>query len=105
MNDTFSIVQLLHRLKIRSADGNDTLLKVCPCIALYHLIKCENAASQVIKNPLSRHLPPGFVCYGMSQQSELHNPIQFASNLPDNTPIGFVIGDNLVSVVFSHRTL
>lgn len=67
------MVQLLHRLKIRSADGNDTLLKV-------------------IKNPLSRHLPPGLVCYGMSQQSELHNPMQFASTLPDNTPIGFVIG-------------
>jgi len=67
------MVQLLHRLKIRSADGDDTLLKV-------------------IKNPLSRHLPAGLVCFGMSQQSELHNPMQFASTLPDNTPIGFVIG-------------
>lgn len=46
----------------------------------------------MIKNPLSRHLPPGLVCFGMSQQSELHNPMHFATTLPDNTPIGFVIG-------------
>ena len=39
------MVQLLHRLKIRSADGNDMLLKV-------------------IKNPMSRHLPAGVRCYG-----------------------------------------
>lgn len=40
-----SKVQLLHRLKIRSADGNDMLLKV-------------------VKNPMSRHLPAGTRCYG-----------------------------------------
>jgi EMG1/NEP1 methyltransferase len=39
------MVQLLHRLKIRSVDGNDTLLKV-------------------IKNPISRHLPAGARCFG-----------------------------------------
>ena len=39
------MVQLLHRLKIRSADGRDMLLKV-------------------IKNPISRHLPAGAMCYG-----------------------------------------
>ncbi len=39
------MVQLLHRLKIRSADGNDMLLKV-------------------IKNPISRHLPAGAKIYG-----------------------------------------
>lgn len=38
-------VQLLHKLKVRSADGSETLLKV-------------------IKNPISRHLPAGFKCYG-----------------------------------------
>lgn len=38
-------VQLLHKLKVRSADGSATLLKV-------------------IKNPISRHLPAGFKCYG-----------------------------------------
>ena len=39
------VVQLLHRLKIRSNDGSETLLKV-------------------IKNPISRHLPAGLRCYG-----------------------------------------
>lgn len=39
------MVQLLHKLKIRSADGNEMLLKV-------------------IKNPISRHLPAGARCYG-----------------------------------------
>lgn len=39
------MVQLLHRLKIRSADGKDMLLKV-------------------VKNPISRHLPAGARCYG-----------------------------------------
>lgn len=41
------MVQLLHRLKIRSADGKDMLLKV-------------------VKNPISRHLPAGARCYGES---------------------------------------
>ena len=39
------MVQLLHKLKIRSADGKDMLLKV-------------------VKNPISRHLPAGARCYG-----------------------------------------
>ena len=39
------MVQLLHRLKIRSSDGNDMLLKV-------------------VKNPISRHLPAGAKYYG-----------------------------------------
>ena len=39
------MVQLLHRLKIRSSDGNDMLLKV-------------------VKNPISRHLPVGAKYYG-----------------------------------------
>jgi rRNA small subunit pseudouridine methyltransferase Nep1 len=39
------MVQLLHRLKIRSADGRDMLLKV-------------------VKNPIARHLPAGARCYG-----------------------------------------
>ena len=68
------MVQLLHRLKIRSSDGNDTLLKV-------------------IKNPMSRHLPPGIRCYGFSVGGTLYNPINFAENLPDNNEsIMFVIG-------------
>jgi rRNA small subunit pseudouridine methyltransferase Nep1 len=42
------MVQLLHRLKIRSSDGKDMLLKV-------------------VKNPISRHLPAGARCYGNEQ--------------------------------------
>lgn len=74
------IVQLLHRLKIRSADGSETLLKV-------------------IKNPMSRHLPAGIRCYGMSQQGQLYSPVHFAAQLPDNTPIAFVIGAFAVGAI------
>lgn len=67
------MVQLLHRLKIRSADGNDTLLKV-------------------IKNPISRHLPPGARCYGFSQHGQLYNPNRLATLMPDDVPIILVFG-------------
>lgn len=40
------MVQLLHRLKIRSSDGKDMLIKV-------------------IKNPISRHIPAGAKCIGI----------------------------------------
>jgi len=67
------MVQLLHRLKIRSADGDDTLLKV-------------------IKNPMSRHLPAGIRCYGFSAGGTLYNPAAFATQLPTDVPIMFVFG-------------
>jgi rRNA small subunit pseudouridine methyltransferase Nep1 len=67
------IVQLLHRLKIRSSDGNETLLKV-------------------IKNPMSRHLPPGIRCYGLSQSGTLYTPMNFIRSIPEDEPIMFVIG-------------
>jgi rRNA small subunit pseudouridine methyltransferase Nep1 len=67
------MVQLLHRLKIRSADGKDMLLKV-------------------VKNPISRHLPAGARCYGFSHTGTLHNPTTWATNLPDKTPIVLVFG-------------
>lgn len=67
------MVQLLHKLKIRSADGNDMLLKV-------------------IKNPITRHLPAGARCYGFSHKGELHNPVTFAQSLPDDVPIVLVFG-------------
>lgn len=47
------MVQLLNKLKIRSADGNDMLLKV-------------------IKNPISRHLPAGAHCFGTNFIHLLH---------------------------------
>ena len=67
-------------MKIRSADGNETLLKV-------------------IKNPMSRHLPAGIRCYGMSQLGQLYSPIHFASQLPDDTPVAFVIGAFAVGAI------
>eukprot|EP01041_Mallomonas_annulata_P007368 gene7368-15048_t len=67
------MVQLLHRLKIRSTDGNDMLLRV-------------------VKNPISRHLPAGAQCYGMSHKGTLFNPVHFAAGLPDDKPIVFIFG-------------
>ena len=67
------MVQLLHRLKIRSADGREMLLRV-------------------IKNPMSRHLPPGVRCFGLSCQGTLYNPHHFAASLPTTEPIMFVFG-------------
>ena len=67
------MVQLLHRLKIRSADGKDMLLRV-------------------IKNPMSRHLPPGIRCYGLSCKGTLYNPHHFATTLPTKEPVMFVFG-------------
>eukprot|EP01036_Dinobryon_divergens_P024993 gene24993-33497_t len=68
------MVQLLHRLKIRSSDGRDMLLKV-------------------IKNPISRHLPAGAVCYGFSHQGTLYNPMNFASKLPTKgSPVVLIFG-------------
>ena len=66
------MVQLLHKLKVRAADGRETLLKV-------------------IKNPIQRHLPPDCVCYGFSVQGDRYTPGAFAATLPDK-PVCFVIG-------------
>lgn len=68
-----STVQLLHKLKVRSADGKATLLKV-------------------IKNPITRHLPAGCKCYGFSVQGTLYNPSSLACALPEDKPIVFVLG-------------
>ena len=63
----------MHRLKIRSADGKDTLLKV-------------------IKNPISRHIPAGARCFGFSHKGQVYNPSHFAAALPDDVPIVLVFG-------------
>ena len=67
------MVQLLHKLKVRAADGRETLLKV-------------------IKNPIQRHLPPGTVCYGFSCEGDRYTPDAFAATLPTDKPVCFVIG-------------
>mmetsp|Transcript_10268 Transcript_10268/g.15458 ORF Transcript_10268/g.15458 Transcript_10268/m.15458 type:complete len:227 (-) Transcript_10268:47-727(-) len=68
------MVQLLHKLKIRSSTGSQTLLKV-------------------VKNPVSRHLPTGCHVYGFSVQGTLYTPTHFAGSLPEApTPVCFVLG-------------
>lgn len=67
------MVQLLHRLKIRSADGRDMLLKV-------------------VKNPISRHIPAGAKVIGFSHLGELKSPTAFAKTLPTDGPIVLMFG-------------
>ena len=84
-----NLVQLLHKLKIRSAEGNQTLMKV-------------------IKNPITNHLPIGarrigisldasdlmfvFFRVGTSVTGTLIDPIDLVNALPSNEPIVFVFG-------------
>ncbi len=58
---------------MRASNGSETLLKV---------IKC----------PVSAHLPPGFHGYGFSCTAELQSPAAFASSLPRDAPLVFVLG-------------
>ncbi|CAM9684697.1 unnamed protein product [Chrysoparadoxa australica] len=67
------MVQLLHKLKIRAAKTNETLLKV-------------------VKNPITRHLPPGARIYALSSAGTLYNPLSFAAQLPEDQPVVFYIG-------------
>jgi rRNA small subunit pseudouridine methyltransferase Nep1 len=56
------MVQLLHKMKIKAADSNVTLLKV-------------------IKNPFHNHLPAGCRVYGMSRTGTLYNPASLADKV------------------------
>lgn len=68
------MVQLLHKLKIRSATDSEVLLKV-------------------IKNPISRHLPPNCHAYAFEPSGDLYSPRAFAASLPDDgKPILLVLG-------------
>ena len=67
------MVQLLHTMKIRSTDGNLTLLKV-------------------VKNPVTKHLPANCKKFGCSTTGKLVNPWEFVKTLPTNEPIVFVFG-------------
>ena len=69
------MVQLLHKLKIRSSTNSEVLLKV-------------------IKNPFSNHMPAGSHVYGFSVGGTLYNPRSFAERaLPDDgLPLVLVFG-------------
>jgi rRNA small subunit pseudouridine methyltransferase Nep1 len=67
------MVQLLHKLKIRSSDGKDMLLKV-------------------VKNPISRHIPAGAKVIGFSHLGNLTSPLNVAKALPAEGPIVLLFG-------------
>lgn len=69
----FLIVQLLHTLKIRSTDGNHTLLSV-------------------IKNPVTKHLPANAKRYALTCTGTLVDPWQFVEKLPIDEPVVFIFG-------------
>src|SRR3989338_5229779 len=67
------MVQLLHKLSIRAADGPMKLLNV-------------------IKNPVVDHLPTGARKIGLSVQAKLVDINAWVGDLPKDKPIVFVIG-------------
>ena len=67
------MVQLLHKLKIRSSSNTETLLKV-------------------VKNPVSIHLPAGARKIGLSVTGNLVHPGEYVASLPQNEPIVLVFG-------------
>mmetsp|Transcript_23473 Transcript_23473/g.66750 ORF Transcript_23473/g.66750 Transcript_23473/m.66750 type:complete len:301 (+) Transcript_23473:71-973(+) len=67
------MIQLLHKMKIRAVDGNKTLLKV-------------------VKNPITRHLPPNARIFASEVDGTLVDAHEFVPALPDNTPVVFVLG-------------
>ena len=71
------MVQLLHKLKIRSSTNSDVLLKV-------------------IKNPFANHIPAGAHVYGFSVGGDLYNPRNFAEMAleddDDGVPLVLVLG-------------
>ena len=66
------MVQLLHDMKIRAAQGSKTLLKV-------------------IKNPVEVHLPVNARRFGTSHQGTLVDVFEFVNHLPDE-PVVFAFG-------------
>lgn len=66
-------VQLLHKLRVRAADGSETLLKV-------------------IKNPVTAHLPLGCHIVGLEAGGELVDAIDLPARLPKDRDLCFVVG-------------
>jgi len=75
------VVQLLHKLKIRSADSQDILMSI-------------------IKNPVTQHFPAGSLKLGTSVTGELVNMTKFAQQIGGlkaeecPTPIVFCVGSH-----------
>jgi rRNA small subunit pseudouridine methyltransferase Nep1 len=67
------MVQLLHKLSIRSVQGNEKLL-------------------QVIKNPITDHLPTNSRKYTLSFDAPTVKVNDWAKALPSDEPVVFVIG-------------
>ncbi len=67
------MVQLLHKMKIRAVDGNKALLKV-------------------VKNPITRHLPPRARVFALEVDGTLVDAHEFVPALPDTDPVVFVLG-------------
>ena len=67
------MVQLLHKMKIRAANGPDVLMKV-------------------VKNPITRHLPPGVRKIGTSMKGKLTKPSELVPSLPQDGPVVFCFG-------------
>lgn len=85
------MVQLLHKLKIRAANGPDILLKV-------------------IKNPVTQYLPVGVQKIGTSVQGELVDMMKFVPNTFPNTdePCVLVVGSHAngpASVDWTEKTI
>jgi rRNA small subunit pseudouridine methyltransferase Nep1 len=67
------MVQLLRDLKIKSADGKETLLKI-------------------IKNPVTQYFPPNTIKLQTSVQGELTNINEYVKKVKIDTPVAIMIG-------------
>lgn len=79
------MVQLLHKLKIRSADSKDVLLKI-------------------IKNPVTQHLPVGSIKIGTSVTGELVDMFQLAKQIGGTSSMGSQCKTPIVLAVGSHAS-
>ena len=78
-------MQLLHKLKIRSTDSNDYLLRV-------------------IRNPVTDHLPPSSLRLGTSSQATLVDIHELAQRIGGGKPRGEGLRDPIVLCVGSHAS-
>jgi len=67
------MVQLLHKLSIRAANGPTKLLKV-------------------IKNPITRYFPAGCTKIGTSTKGKMVKLHDYVASLPEQEPVVFVVG-------------